>query len=255
MTRGIAVVTGASGGLGSAITGALLEAGYRVAAADIDADALDQLADSFQRPPELASFVTDVTCAESVQRSATAIVDTWGQDIAVLVNNAGVIDRTYCVNDENQSKAAQVINVNLIGAFRCTGAFTPYMMRRRQGRIINIASVAGIWGAGGGAAYAASKAGLIKASESWAQELGQFNIAVTAIAPGICMTNMSRPFETQGVNSKATEQRIVRSLVPVGRWGMPDDVAEVVKFLATCKTNYINATVIPLDGGMRVGAL
>lgn len=255
MTGNIAVVTGASGGLGSAIVAVLLEAGYRVAAADVDANALDGLADSFDRSPDLACFVTDVTCAESVQRTASAIVEKWGADIELLVNNAGVLDRSFCVNDENQEKAVQVINVNLIGAFRCTGAFTRYMMRRRQGRIINIASVAGIWGAGGGAAYAASKAGLIKASESWAQELGQFNISVTAIAPGICMTNMSRPFDTQGVSDKATDQRIVRSLVPVGRWGTPDDVAEVVKFLATCKTNYLNATVIPLDGGMRVGSL
>lgn len=255
MSSGVAVVTGAAGGLGSAITGGLLEEGYRVAVVDIDADALERLADSFQRHPDLASFVTDVTSAESVQRTATAIVDKWGLDIAVLVNNAGVLDRTYCVNDESQVRAIQVINVNLIGAFICTGAFSRYMVRRRQGRVINIASVAGIWGSGGSAAYAASKAGLIKASESWAQELGQFNISVTAVAPGICMTSMSRSFETQGVTDKAIDQRIVRSLVPVGRWGTPDDVAEVVKFLATCKTNYLNATVIPLDGGMRVGAL
>lgn len=110
-------------------------------------------------------------------------------------------------------------------------------------------------GAGGGAAYAASKAGLIKASESWAQELGQFNISVTAIAPGICKTNMSKPFEQEGINDTVADERLVRSIVPVGRWGTPEDVAEVVTFLATCKTNYLNAAVIPMDGGMRVGTL
>jgi 3-oxoacyl-[acyl-carrier protein] reductase len=129
------------------------------------------------------------------------------------------------------------------------------MARLKYGRIINIASIAGIWGAAGGSAYAASKAGVISATESWGRELGPLNISVTAVAPGICKTEMLAQFVDPHMIDTPEEEKIVRSIVPVGRWGTPEDVAEVVGFLASCKTNYLNTTVIPLDGGMRVGTL
>ncbi|MDA5632838.1 MULTISPECIES: SDR family NAD(P)-dependent oxidoreductase [Rhizobium/Agrobacterium group] len=255
MSQQIAVVTGASGGFGAAITLALLDVGYAVAAVDIDVTALQRLEQEIGKPGHLGVFAMDVTDHGSVEQTSGAIAEKMGLPVTVLVNNAGILDRTYCVNDRSQTQSRKVIDVNLAGAFNCTGVFTRSMVRQRYGRVINIASIAGIWGAGGGAAYAASKAGLIKASESWAQELGQFNISVTAIAPGICKTNMSKPFEQEGINDTVADERLVRSIVPVGRWGTPDDVAEVVTFLATCKTNYLNAAVIPMDGGMRVGTL
>jgi 3-oxoacyl-[acyl-carrier protein] reductase len=198
-------------------------------ATDIDFPPLQRLARKTGNPERLGIFAMDVTDHGSVEQASGAIADKMGLPVTVLVNNAGILDRTYCVNDRSQKQSRKVIDVNPAGAFDCTG--------------------------GGGAAYAASKAGLIKASESWAQELGQFNISVTAIAPGICKTNMSKPFEQEGINDTVADERLVRSIVPVGRWGTPEDVAEVVTFLATCKTNYLNAAVIPMDGGMRVGTL
>lgn len=255
MNRQVAIVTGAAGGFGAAISRSLLDVGYAVAATDRDAAKLDRLVERLGFADHLKPFVMDVTVVEDIEQQARSIAESLGSTITVLVNNAGIIGRGFCLGDKSLEMAHDVLNVNLAGAFNCTTVFSRHMARLRYGRIINIASVAGLWGAAGGAAYAASKAGLIKASESWARELGPLNISVTAIAPGICKTDMLGQFVDPDAAASVDDTKIVKSIVPVGRWGTPDDVAEVVTFLATCKTNYLNATVIPLDGGMRVGTL
>lgn len=255
MSRQIAVITGAAGGFGVAISRALSDVGYTVAATDVDRASLDALAAHLRRPEGLHTFAMDVTDEASVSQAASTITQRLGPNITVLVNNAGIVGRGYCLSEHNPRESRRVIDVNLTGAFNCTAVFARYMAKLKYGRIVNIASVAGMWGAAGGAAYAASKAGLIKASESWARELGPLNISVTALAPGICKTNMLDQFVEHEAASSPEEARIVKAIVPVGRWGTPEDVAEVVTFLATCKSNYLNAAVIPLDGGMRIGTL
>lgn len=255
MSQQVAVVTGAAGGFGSAIARVLLDIGYQVAATDLSAERLAQLAERLGQPAGLHTFVMDVTQEASISEAARQIEHRLGATLTVLVNNAGVIERSFCLSERGLSGAARVLNVNLLGTFNCTAVFSRYMARLKYGRIINIASVAGIWGAAGGSAYAASKAGVISATESWGRELGPLNISVTAVAPGICKTEMLSQFVDPHMIGSPGEEKIVRSIVPVGRWGTPDDVAEVVGFLASCKTNYLNTTVIPLDGGMRVGTL
>ncbi|CDG88354.1 SDR family NAD(P)-dependent oxidoreductase [Xenorhabdus bovienii] len=255
MSRQIAVVTGAAGGFGTAISKVLLDIGYLVAATDVSSQKLALLKERLGHPESLATFEMDVTDLASVERAAQQIVETFGDTITVLVNNAGIINRAFCLSGQGFSETTKVINVNLIGAFNSTSIFVRYMARLKYGRIINIASVAGIWGAAGSSAYGASKAGLISATESWGRELGPLNISVTAVAPGVCKTDMLEQFVESGPMESAGEDKVVRSIVPVGRWGTPDDVAEVVGFLASCKTNYLNSAVIPLDGGMRVGTL
>lgn len=255
MSQQVAVVTGAAGGFGSAIASALLDIGYQVAATDVSAERLARLAERLGHPAGLHTFVMDVTQELSITEAARQIERQLGATLTVLVNNAGVIERSFCLSERSLSGAARVLNVNLLGTFNCTAVFSRYMARLKYGRIINIASVAGIWGAAGGSAYAASKAGVISATESWGRELGPLNISVTAVAPGICKTEMLSQFVDPHMIGSPDEKRIVRSIVPVGRWGTPDDVAEVVGFLASCKTNYLNTTVITLDGGMRVGTL
>ena len=255
MNRQIAVVTGAGGGFGSAISQALLDVGYAVAAVDRDAGQPDNLGRKLGYPELLRPLVGAVSDAPQGEQVADSLRAVQGSGISVLVNNAGILGRGFCTSEKSIALSREVIDVNLTGAFNCTAVFARHMVRQKYGRIINIASVAGIWGAAGAAAYAASKAGLIKASESWARELGPMNICVTAIAPGICKTPMLDQFAGGEGAPPVDEDRIAKSIVPVGRWGVPDDVAEVVSFLATCKTNYLNAAVIPLDGGMRVGTL
>ncbi|MDX7999533.1 SDR family NAD(P)-dependent oxidoreductase [Xenorhabdus sp. Reich] len=255
MSRQIAVVTGAAGGFGTAITKVLLDIGYLVAATDVSMQKLALLQERLGHPESLAIFEMDVTDTTSVARTEQQITETLGKSITVLVNNAGIIHRAFCLSGKGLNENAKVIDVNLVGAFNCTSIFVRHMAEQKYGRIINIASIAGIWGAAGSAAYGASKAGLISATESWGRELGPLNISVTAIAPGICKTDMLDQFVSSGPMESVVEDKVVRSIVPIGRWGTSDDVAEVVGFLASCKTNYLNTAVIPLDGGMRVGTI
>lgn len=254
MNQPIALVTGAAGGFGSAICSVLLDSGFLVLATDVNGEALDHLAEHL-RGRALTCYLMDVCDLARVEAVAAEALQQFGRPVDVLVNNAGIIGKNFCLQEQGPHEAKRIIDINLTGCFNCTSVFSRNMARQRSGRIINIASVAGIWGASGGSAYAASKAGLIKASESWARELGPLNIIVTAVAPGICKTKMFGQFvEEEQIQSKE-EIKIVKSIVPVGRLGEPEDIAEVVNFLSTCKTNYVNGTVIEMDGGMRVGQL
>ncbi|CDL85459.1 SDR family NAD(P)-dependent oxidoreductase [Xenorhabdus szentirmaii] len=255
MSQQIAVVTGAAGGFGTAITRVLLDMGYLVAATDVSMQKLALLRERLGCPESLAIVEMDVTDATSVQQAEQQITETLGKNIAVLVNNAGIIHCAFCLSGKGLDDAAKVIDVNLVGSFNCTSVFVRHMAKQKYGRIINIASIAGIWGSAGGAAYGASKAGLISATESWGRELGPLNISVTAIAPGVCKTDMLDQFVSNNLLESSMGDKYARSIVPVGRWGTAEDVAEVVGFLAGCKTNYLNTAVITLDGGMRVGTI
>ncbi|CAH9049694.1 3-oxoacyl-[acyl-carrier-protein] reductase FabG [Pseudoalteromonas holothuriae] len=254
MVEQIAVVTGAAGGFGAAICRALLASNYTVAAVDLNEDKLASLKHSLD-DERLLTFVMDVTNTQSVQSVYDQLQQRQSSVITVLVNNAGILHKAFCLKMDSLVSAKQTFDVNLTGAFNCTTIFSQAMVRQKYGRIINIGSVAGIWGSGGSAAYAASKAGLIKASESWAQELGPMNICVTCVAPGICKTQMFDQFLENESIPDAEEAKFARRTVPIGRFGNADDVSEVVQFLATCKTNYLNSAVITIDGGMRVGAM
>jgi 3-oxoacyl-[acyl-carrier protein] reductase len=251
----IAIVTGAAGGFGSAICHVLLEANYKVVATDLHADKLAELERHLASPEKLITLPMDVTNIKQIKEVQRHLVGLTDSAITVLVNNAGLLEPAFCLKEESPAIAQKTFDINLQGAFNCTTVFSQSMVRQRYGRIINIGSVAGIWGAGGAAAYAASKAGLIKASESWANELGPMNICVTCVAPGICKTPMyDKLLEQEGL-STSKEEEYAKLVVPSGRFGTPEDVAEVVGFLATCRTNYINSAVIELDGGMRIGTL
>lgn len=255
MSLQVAIVTGAAGGFGRAIVESFIAVGYHVVATDINSQALEGLSRHLGSPSNLSCMEMDVTDVNSITNVATHIEQHISSNITVLINNAGIIDKNFCLNEKTLPTAQNIIDVNLTGCINCASVFSKYMAKLRYGRIINIASVAGIWGAAGASAYAASKAGLIKASESWARELGPLNISVTAVAPGICKTNMFGQFIDDEKPPSPEEDKIIKSIVPVGRLGSPEDVSEVVTFLATCKTNYLNATVIEMDGGMRVGTL
>ncbi|MBD1580790.1 SDR family NAD(P)-dependent oxidoreductase [Pseudoalteromonas sp. S16_S37] len=255
MIQQIAVVTGAAGGFGAAICRALLASNYTVAAVDLNEDKLASLKHWLDGDERLLTFVMDVTDVDSVQAVYDQLAQRENSAITVLVNNAGILHKAFCLKKESLAAAQQTFDVNLTGAFNCTTIFSQAMVRQKYGRIINIGSVAGIWGSGGSAAYAASKAGLIKASESWAQELGPMNICVTCVAPGICKTQMFNQFLEKESIPDAEEAKFARRTVPIGRFGTAEDVSEVVQFLATCKTNYLNSAVITVDGGMRVGAM
>ena len=249
-----ALITGAGRGIGKAIAETLAKQGVTVICVSKSADSCGATAAAINASGGKAkALAVDVADGAAIAKASEELLKEFPA-IDILVNNAG-ITRDGLLFRMSETDWNDVIGTNLTSCFHWTKLIGRPMTRARWGRIVNIASVAGMWGAAGGAAYAASKAGLIKASESWARELGPLNISVTAVAPGICKTNMLNKFVDEEAQMSADEAKLVKSIVPVGRWGTADDVAEVVTFLATCKTNYLNAAVIPMDGGMRVGTL
>ncbi len=231
-------MTGASGGIGEAIVGSLLERGFRVAAADVASPSV------WGAGPSLLPLETDVTDRGAVERAAEAVYSRFGA-VDVLVNAAGIFRRTpFSSMDEAELKL--VLDVNLAGTLRCMAVFARKMMVARSGRIINIASIAGQQGAAMAAAYAASKAGVIAATASAGRELAPFGVRVNAIAPGFTDTPMLEP-------ERPLVERFILPRVPAGRLARPEEIAEVVLFLATCRTDYLVGSTITMDGGLCVG--
>lgn len=243
----VAVVTGSSGGLGRAIAEHLSGQGFYVAATDISKEGLDNLQKS-AHSERLQCFTMDVRDLGSVKKASLEISMAFSLPVTVLVNNAGLFLRHPVTKADFSETAQRILQVNLLGAFHCTETFCKSMLAAKYGRIINIASIAGIYGAGHGSAYAASKAGLIAATKSWARELGPFGINVNAIAPGIIQTSM---LDKQNI-PRLQAQKIMLNAIPARRLGAPADIGEMVAFLATCATDYINGVVIEIDGGIHV---
>jgi 3-oxoacyl-[acyl-carrier protein] reductase len=248
----IAVITGAAGGFGHQIILQLLAAGFYVVAIDASEEKLASLQTYLGSFERVGLFLMDACNLQSIQEAGEQIINLFGDQIFVLVNNADIMESTPILSSEHHDKVREIIDTNLIGVYNCTSFFSKFMVKRKSGRIINIASIAGTCGASLASAYAASKAGMIAASKSWARELGSYGVCVNAIAPGVCKTNMLERAGQQA-RSISAKQKILLNYIPGGRFGTPEDVAEVVLFLATCKTNYLNGAILDLDGGFNKG--
>ncbi len=237
-----ALVTGASGGLGSAIAKALVAQGAMVALSGTKVDALEalkkELGDkTFVTPANLADPAAP---AELVKKAEEAM----GGGIDILVNNAGLTRDGLSMRMKDDDWQ-QVLDVNLTSAFRLIRAVTKGMMSRRAGRIINITSIVGVTGNAGQANYAASKAGLIGMSKSLAQELAARNITVNCIAPGFIVSNM-----TDGLPD-AMKERILGN-IPMNRMGAGKDIAAGVIYLASDEGAYITGQTLHINGGMAM---
>ena len=233
-----ALVTGGARGIGRAIAETLAQCGARVAIADLDLAAAERTAGEIG---ESRGFACDVSDPAAVTMLIQTVEDAFGS-LDILVNNAGITRDNLMARMKDEDWDA-VMAVNLRSAFVATRAAQRGMMKRRFGRIINIASVVGIMGNKGQANYSASKAGLIGLTKSAAKELASRNILVNAIAPGFIQTAMTEKLPDEAKAALAAQ-------IPLARLGAPKDVANAVAFLASDLAAYITGQVLVVDGGM-----
>jgi 3-oxoacyl-[acyl-carrier protein] reductase len=240
----VALVTGASQGIGEAIAVALSNAGAEVVLLDIQQDKLIEVAERINNRSEgkLAfPFTADVTRQEESLNVVGEVVQDRGH-IDFLVNNAGITRDNLLMRMKEEEWDA-VINVNLKGVFNLSKAVVRHMMSRRNGRIVNVSSVVGMMGNPGQTNYAASKAGVIGFTKSLAREVASRGITVNAIAPGYIATPM-----TEALPEKIKETFI--DIIPVKRFGATEDVAHAVMFLLSDEAAYITGQVINVNGGL-----
>ncbi|MCF6346317.1 MAG: 3-oxoacyl-ACP reductase FabG [Thiomicrorhabdus sp.] len=235
-----ALVTGGSGGLGSVIAMQLAQDGYEVwVHANSQLQKAERLVEDIRQVGGCAHAICfDVTDIKATEKSIEMILKTGA--IQVLVNNAGIHDDAVMAGMTHE-QWQNVIDVSLNGFFNVTQPLLLPMIRTRWGRVINIASVAGIMGNRGQANYAAAKAGLIGASKTLALELASRKITVNVVAPGVMAGEMA--------DSSFSQERI-KQIVPMQRAGKPQEVADLVSFLASEKSSYITGQVISINGGM-----
>lgn len=238
----VAMVTGAARGLGQAIAVKLAEAGADVALCDLNAEWLEETAGKVSAlGHRVECYGVNVAENDSVVEGVKAIEKDFGK-IDILVNNAGITKDGLLMRMSEDDWDA-VLNVNLKGVFLCTKAAMRGMMKQRSGAIVNIASVIGLMGNAGQANYAASKGGVISFSKTVAKELSSRNVRCNAVAPGFIRTAMTDKLDEEVQNK-------MKELIPLARFGEPEDVANVVLFLASDASAYVTGQVLSTCGGM-----
>src|SRR5437764_11612639 len=231
----IVIVTGGAAGIGRATVECFTAEAAKVVAWDVTMD------------PKV-----DVTDGVSVQRAVDDVMARFGR-IDVLVNNAGIVRDAQLIKWKDgvagmmdDATFDAVVNVNLKGVFLCTRAVVPHMIKARSGVILNASSIVGLYGNFGQTNYAATKAGVISFTKTWARELGRYNIRVNAVAPGFIGTDMVRAMPQKVVESMAQK-------TPLARIGEPDDIANAYAWLASDAAKFVSGAVLSVDGGLVLG--
>ncbi|MCI0527439.1 MAG: 3-oxoacyl-[acyl-carrier-protein] reductase [Nitrospira sp.] len=238
----VSFITGAAQGIGKAIAQFLAEAGADVVVADLDISKAQETAKEIsEQGAKTLALKINVASLPEVQEAVDSVMTQWGR-LDILVNNAG-ITRDGLLLRMKEEDWNLVMDVNLKGTFNCTKAVLPLMTKKRNGKIVNIASIVGVMGNAGQANYAASKAAVIGFTKAVAREYASRGINVNAVAPGFIETAMTQAL-SQEVRDNLYKQ------IPLGRLGTPQDVAHAVRFLVSEEAAYITGQVIHVNGGM-----
>lgn len=241
----VAVVTGATRGIGFSIAQKLAESGCKLACIGTNSEKLNAAVEEIKKSGATANaYICNVADAAQVEAAAKKILEDFGKRVDILVNNAG-ITRDMLIRRLTDADWDDVIAINLRGTFLMTRAFVETMRKAKWGRIINISSVSGIRGNRGQCNYSASKAGLIGFTQTVALELANRGITVNAVAPGFIATDMTSVLDPI-IITEATNR------IPVGRIGKPEEIASAVAFLASEEAAYITGQCLTVDGGMTV---
>ena len=248
-------MTGGAAGIGRATALRFARGGTAVSVWDVDEKGVTALADELRAAgaPDAEGRKVDVTDAVAVDRAVADVLARFGR-IDVLVNNAGIVRDSQLVKWKDGTVVStmtdadfdKVIAVNLRGVFNCTRAAAPAMIKQGSGVVLNASSVVGLYGNFGQTNYAATKAGVISFTQTWARELGKFGIRVNAVAPGFVATDII----------KAMPEKVIAGMVaktPVGRMGKPEDIAEAYFWLASDAASFVHGATLSVDGGLVLG--
>ena len=238
----VAIITGGASGIGKKTAEIFSKEGAAIAIFDVNRDALNQTEKEIRdNDGKCNGYIADVTNFEDVTEKVKEVIEDFGE-IDVLVNNAGITRDNFLtkmeIDDWNK-----VIAINLTGTFNCAKAVAPYMMEKNKGNIVNVSSVVGVYGNIGQTNYAASKAGVIGLTKTWAKEFAKKGIRVNAVAPGFIKTPM-----TDKVPEKVLE--IMISKTPMGRMGESLEVANAILFLASEESSFTTGHILHVDGGL-----
>ncbi|HEY3348873.1 MAG TPA: 3-oxoacyl-ACP reductase FabG [Thermoanaerobaculia bacterium] len=251
----VVIVTGGAAGIGRATALRFAQGGCAVSAWDVDETGAAALVPELQKAgaPAAEGRKVDVADPDAVGHAVSEVLSRFGR-VDVLVNNAGIVKDSQLVKWKDGAVVStmsdgafdKVVSVNLKGVFNCTRAVAPAMIKQGSGVVLNASSVVGLYGNFGQTNYAATKAGVISFTQTWARELGRFGIRVNAVAPGFVATEIVR----------AMPEKVIAGMVaktPVGRMGKPEDIAEAYFWLASDAAAFVHGTTLSVDGGLVLG--